>query len=96
MSLFWEPRWVRKKVSHAGIEIETCFDEVSKLYLCPLCVKIDELCPEGKETNVVSENIITFFTVEDLIRHLRSHAHKHLQKKIATEKLELEVKNENA
>ncbi len=81
VALFWEPKWVRKKIYYEGIEIVTCQDKVTKSYLCPICVDIDEVCPEGKETNVLDENMLTFFTLEDLIRHMRTHAiHKKIKR----------------
>ncbi len=73
MSLFWEPRWVRKKYWVDGIEIITCEDEVSGLILCPVCENVEEYCPENRSTSRVRENIITFFSPRDLIYHMRSH-----------------------
>lgn len=73
MSLFWEPRWVRKKYLVDGIEVITCEDEASGLILCPICEKVEEYCPEGKSTSRARENINTFFTPRDLIYHLKSH-----------------------
>lgn len=78
MSLFWEPRWVRKRFEVSGVEVVTCEDEVSKLILCPVCENIDEFCPEGKVTSKVREDILTFFSIHDLIHHLG--AHKYLRK----------------
>ncbi len=80
MALFWEPVWVRKKVSSEGIEIETCVDETTGMLLCPLCHDIDKICPPGTKGNVVSDNMMTFFSVEDLIRHLSSHGDIELEK----------------
>jgi len=87
-ALFWEPRWVRKKVYYEGIEVVTCQDLITKSYLCPICVNIDEVCPEGKETNMLNERMITFFSVEDLIRHMRSHATHKKAKRIVVRKEE--------
>jgi hypothetical protein len=87
LSLFWEPRWVRKKLIVDGIEVITCVDEVTKLILCPICENIDEFCPEGRQTSKVRENLLTFFTSRDLVYHLRSH--KYLKKfKFKVEKYE--------
>ena len=81
MSLFWEPRWVRVKVGYKGVTIVTCQDMVSKLYVCPLCSDIERLCPEGRETNIIADDIMTFFSVEDLINHLRTHTYPQLLKR---------------
>ncbi len=80
MALFWEPVWVRKKVSFKGIEVETCVDETTGILLCPLCHDIDKICPPEKKGGVVSDNMVTFFSVEDLIRHLSSHGDIELEK----------------
>ncbi len=76
MALFWEPKWVRKTINYEGIELEVCFDEESKLFLCPVCNNPERYCPGDSPTNIVSEDLVTFFTLDDLIRHLRTHAHK--------------------
>ena len=86
MSLTWEPKWVRVKVSFAGVEIETCKDIVTNLILCPLCSDINRVCPEGRETNIIEEGMVTFFTVEDLINHIRTHGDDRFKRKISIEK----------
>ena len=90
MTLFWEPKWVRVKVKYEGIEVITCQDRTTKAYLCPLCTDISKVCPEGRETNVVSEDMVIFFTVEDLINHLRTHGLKLQDKKIIVKEVEEE------
>ncbi|RLG80455.1 MAG: hypothetical protein DRO09_03135 [Thermoprotei archaeon] len=86
MSLFWEPRWVRKRIVHEGMEIVTCQDEVNKLYLCPLCIDIDKVCPEGRATNFISEDMVTFFTISDLVNHMRTHGSPRYEKRISVSK----------
>ncbi len=86
MTLSWEPRWVRVKLSYGGIEITTCKDLSTGLLLCPLCVDIDKVCPEGEETNVAIEDEATFFTVEDLINHMKTHGSQKFQKRIKSAK----------
>ncbi|MEM0474833.1 MAG: hypothetical protein QXS11_06025, partial [Zestosphaera sp.] len=51
----------------------TCLDTSTNLLLCPVCVKIDDVCPkEGSSLRqVVNEPL--FFSIIDLINHLRSH-----------------------
>ncbi len=82
MALSWEPRWVRVKVKCGGIEVTTCKDLSTNLLLCPLCVDINKVCPEGKETNISVEDVPTFFTVEDLINHMKTHGSHRYSKKI--------------
>ena len=73
LSLSWEPKWVRVKLKFAGTEIVTCKDLSTNLLVCPLCVDIEKLCPEGKETNITVDNIYTFYTLEDLVNHMITH-----------------------
>jgi len=96
VSLFWEPRWVRVKVSYKGVNIVTCQDMVSKLYICPLCSDVERLCPEGRETNIIIEDATTFFTIEDLINHLRTHAYSQtLKRKLISPRAEESGKEES-
>jgi len=83
LALYWEPKWVRRKVVIDGMEIITCQDLVTKMLLCPICNNVDTICPEGKETNIVSEDLITFFTLEDLIHHMRTHGLQTFKKRIS-------------
>ncbi|RLG75289.1 MAG: hypothetical protein DRO14_04785 [Thermoprotei archaeon] len=74
----------------------TCQDLVSKLYVCPLCSDIDRICPEGRETNILVDDMVTFFSVEDLINHLRTHAHTQtLRRKLISLKTE-EIEKEES
>jgi hypothetical protein len=73
MSLFWEPRWRRVSFNVDGVVIETCLDTSTNLLLCPICVKIDEVCPkEGESLRQVVDKPL-FFSLTDLLHHLRSH-----------------------
>jgi len=82
LSLTWEPQWERVKVSYAGMTVVTCRDRVTGLLLCPICSDIDRICPEGKVISVLSEDMVVFYTVEDLLHHLRSHGSKLFSKRI--------------
>ncbi|RLG87936.1 MAG: hypothetical protein DRO15_03970 [Thermoprotei archaeon] len=71
----WNPKWSRRKFIYEGMEIETCVDLITGLILCPICTDIDNVCPEGKgDTQVVPEKAAYFFTVQDLIEHIKAHA----------------------
>ena len=82
LSLSWEPKWVRVRLKYAGTEIITCKDLSTDLLVCPLCVDIDKLCPEGKETNIAVDNIYTFYTLEDLVNHMIAHGSSKFMKVI--------------
>lgn len=76
MAYYWEPRWIRKRITLAeGIAIETCLDLTTNLLVCPICVDIDKLCPyTDKESSAMPPpNISYFFSEEDLIRHIQAH-----------------------
>jgi hypothetical protein len=91
MSYSWEPKWIRKKIAVAeGIEIETCYDASTGLMLCPLCVNVSKVCPSSTEpTTIIPENVPYFFSPEDIVHHMKTHA-----KAIETRKLYTEVEVE--
>ncbi len=66
MSLRWTPKWVIRKIKLDEAEVEVCFDETTKLYACPICVP---QCRSGGLSNEGSY----FFSVDDLIEHLKAH-----------------------
>lgn len=73
MSLFWEPKWRRVSLNVNGVVIETCLDISTNLLLCPVCVRIDEVCPkEGNPLKQIVDEPL-FFSLTDLVNHLRSH-----------------------
>lgn len=82
VSLFWEPRWRRVTLSIAGALVETCLDPSTNLLVCPACVKIDEVCPKDSDSIRSTVSGPTFFTVEDLIYHLKSHLMSNEAKRI--------------
>lgn len=90
MSLFWEPRWRRVSFDVDGVVIETCLDVSTNLLLCPVCVKIDEVCPkEGNSLKQVVDKPL-FFSLVDLVNHLRSHTMSSEIKRIVVKKEEEE------
>ncbi|MEM4775012.1 MAG: hypothetical protein QW489_01460 [Sulfolobales archaeon] len=81
---YWEPRWVRKEFSSHGITVVTCLDLTTSLMLCPICstISIEELCPSDREGNLPVADVPLFFSVDDLINHMRTHWHAKRYKKI--------------
>ncbi|MDK6027774.1 hypothetical protein QPL79_00090 [Ignisphaera sp. 4213-co] len=75
MSYSWEPKWIRRKIKLAeSIEIETCYDEATTLFLCPLCIDITKVCPSYTDySNIIPEKSLYFFSIEDLMHHMRTH-----------------------
>ena len=75
MGYGWEPKWIRKKiVISEGIEIETCYDAVTGLYLCPICVNVSKVCPSYTEySSAIPEKATYFFSIDDLLHHIKAH-----------------------
>ncbi|MEM1626973.1 MAG: hypothetical protein QXV69_06825 [Sulfolobaceae archaeon] len=67
MSTRWIPSWkvVLLKLS-ADKELEVCYDEVTKLYACPIC------SPECKK-GLLPGHGSYFFNIEDLKLHIEAH-----------------------
>lgn len=94
MSLFWEPKWVRVKLTVDDFIIETCVDKTTNLIACPLCVDIDLLCPEEGASTTTEVKGSLFFTAVDLVNHMRTHAFKISDKKIKVSEEEEEEEGE--
>jgi len=93
MSYHWEPQWIRKRVVVDGMELEVCQDLSTGLYLCPLCIDIDRVCPsESKPSTVVPDKATYFFSLQDLVRHL--HAHRESRWREAAVSVEEEAEEE--
>lgn len=98
MSLFWEPKWVRVRLTVDDFNVITCVDKTTNLIVCPLCVDIDLLCPEGRDSTITDVRSSFFFTAIDLVNHMRTHAFKIHDKKIKVseeEEEESEVSEES-
>ncbi|MEM3973545.1 MAG: hypothetical protein QW320_04140, partial [Ignisphaera sp.] len=87
MSYSWEPKWIRRKIKISeGIEVETCYDATSSMLLCPLCIDINRVCPSHTEySNIVPERSLYFFSIEDLIYHMKTHTREGVTGKLYTE-----------
>jgi hypothetical protein len=66
MSTRWNPNWRIIEIEIAGKKVEICFDEVTKLYACPLC---SSECKKG----LLPTQGSYFFSVEDLKFHIEAH-----------------------
>jgi len=60
VALQWEPQWEDIVVEKWGIRLRVKRDRVTGVYACPICG--------------TSDNALYFFTVEDLLRHILTHA----------------------
>ncbi len=94
MGYFWEPKWIRKKLEIApGIYIETCVDLSTGLILCPLCANIEEICPssDNPSTTIPKGGLTYFFSISDLLNHIRAHGEASWRTKVEEEEIEEEI-----
>jgi len=81
----WEPRWEPVEIRAYGIVIRTCRDKITKMIACPICIHAASKClGEGVKPANFKEKQIFFFTVEDLVLHIRErHAMGFLLKRLS-------------
>ncbi|MGC9147963.1 MAG: hypothetical protein ACP5GI_00745 [Sulfolobales archaeon] len=72
----WRPKWIRVKITlRPGEIIETCKDESTGLFICPICSDINIICPSDKKSSSVTpEKTVYFFSEEDLRNHIYAHS----------------------
>ncbi len=66
MSSRWLPKWKKLDIEVSSKKIDVCFDEITKLYACPLC---SPSCLKGGSQDYGTY----FFNLDDLKRHIISH-----------------------
>ncbi len=76
MALQWEPQWEEQLVEKWGMKLRVKRDRVTGLYACPVCL---------------GDNTLYFYTIEDLLRHLLTHARR---EKVETIRVTLEESEE--
>ncbi|AHC51106.1 hypothetical protein SUSAZ_03340 [Sulfolobus acidocaldarius SUSAZ] len=79
----WTPKWKTVKIKLNDKDIDICFDEITKLYACPICA------PECKKGNTPNYGAY-FFSLDDLKEHILSHNFSYWLKKRKTEEEEEE------
>ncbi|MEM1628983.1 MAG: hypothetical protein QXP02_05150 [Desulfurococcaceae archaeon] len=89
MAYTWEPRWEVFEVKTHGIELRTCRDKITGLIACPICIHAASKClgQPAPSKEYEYENSF-FYTVDDLIEHLKNYHYSGLDKvvkKILTE-----------
>ena len=87
MSYHWEPQWIRRKFEIDGVTIETCVDITTGMIVCPACTDVDALCPsEDKPNSALPRGTPTFFfSIADLIRHMKAHRESAWRKRVEEE-----------
>ncbi|MEM4943133.1 MAG: hypothetical protein QW214_01015 [Saccharolobus sp.] len=66
MSTRWLPKWKTIEIEYNSKKITICYDEISKLYACPIC---SPSCVKGS----VQDYGTYFFNLEDLKKHIDAH-----------------------
>lgn len=69
-------------MDYEGIKFRTCRDKITGLIACPVCIHAASKClGEKPPSNYEYENSF-FYTVEDLIEHLKGYHIHDLRKKM--------------
>ncbi len=85
MAYTWEPRWEPLKIEANGIVIHTCRDKVTKMIACPICIHAASKClGKGPMPSNYKDKNVFFFTVDDLITHIREYHAMRFLRKIAS------------
>ena len=78
----WEPKWELFEVSHEGLEFKTCRDRITGLIACPICIHAASKClGEKAPSNYKYENSF-FYSIDDLVEHLKGYHLGELGKKL--------------
>ncbi|MEL9999931.1 MAG: hypothetical protein QXH02_00790 [Desulfurococcaceae archaeon] len=82
MAYTWEPKWEPFEVNREGVKFKTCKDRITGLIACPICVHAASKClGEPVPRDYKYENSF-FYSVEDLIMHLKNYHLGELKKKL--------------
>ncbi|ACL10484.1 hypothetical protein DKAM_0155 [Desulfurococcus amylolyticus 1221n] len=73
MAYTWEPKWEPFEINVDGIVVKTCRDRYTGLIACPICIHAVSSCLGGKPPENYQFENSYFFTVDDLISHLKTY-----------------------
>ncbi|MEM0326501.1 MAG: hypothetical protein QW733_05690 [Desulfurococcaceae archaeon] len=82
MAYTWEPRWEVLEVNYEGIRFKTCRDKTTGLIACPICIHAASKCLGERPPSSYEYENTFFYSVEDLIEHLKGYHIHGLKKKI--------------
>lgn len=90
MSYTWEPKWAEYHIEANGIILRTCIDKITGLIACPICINAKEVCLDKsakpsraqRATSASTQGGSYFFTVDDLISHLKTYHLRNWEKRI--------------
>ena len=89
MAYSWEPKWEPFEVSYEGVSFRTCKDKITGLIACPICLHAASKClGEPPPKDYVYENSF-FYSIEDLIMHMKNYHLGELKKKLEKVKSKL-------
>lgn len=73
MAYTWEPKWESYIVKADGIELKTCRDRITGLIACPICIHAASTCYGDQKPSKYEYENSFFYTVEDLINHIKNY-----------------------
>lgn len=83
MAYTWEPKWEVFEVNVEGIKFKTCRDRITGLIACPICIHAASKCLGEKPPSSYTYENAFFYTVEDLIEHMKGYHLMGLKKRVA-------------
>ncbi|MCI2414271.1 MAG: hypothetical protein MPF33_03300 [Candidatus Aramenus sp.] len=83
----WTPKWKKTEIDVDGKKYEVCYDEVTRLYACPMCSPV---CLNGG----IPDHGSYFFHQADLVKHIKAHKYSLWTKKRPAEAEEEEEEEE--
>ena len=83
MAYTWEPKWEVFEVDIEGIKFRTCRDRITGLIACPICIHAASKCLSEKAPLIYTYENVFFYTVEDLLKHMKGYHLLGLKKRVA-------------
>lgn len=82
MAYTWEPKWEPFEVNYEGIKFKTCRDRITGLIACPICVHAASRCLGERAPSGYKYENSFFYSVDDLIVHLKNYHLGELMKRL--------------
>lgn len=73
MAYTWEPKWEPFEVNYMGVKFKTCRDRITGLIACPVCIHAASKCLGEPAPSYYKYENSFFYSVEDLIIHLKNY-----------------------
>lgn len=82
MAYTWEPKWEPFEVDYEGIRFRTCKDRITGLIACPVCLHAASKCLEEAPPKSYKYENSFFYSIEDLIVHMKNYHLGELRKRL--------------